>query len=77
MVDMLHDQIDIFYYKFSYQGRYSHAYTSDGKPVGVSHSDDMFYLFKKHTAPLFTDKDLESEMVEVMTRLWVQFATTG
>lgn len=77
MVDLLFKQINIFYYKFAYQGRFSHVYSADKKSLGVSHSDDLYYLFKKDTAPLFTEKDPESEMVEIMTRLWVQFATTG
>lgn len=77
IVEMTHTDVDVFYYKFSYQGRFSHYYLPDHKPYGVVHSDDLYYLFNKHTAPFFTSEDPEYHMVDVMTRLWANFATTG
>ncbi|XP_066262073.1 juvenile hormone esterase-like [Euwallacea similis] len=71
-----------FYYKFSYQGRYSYFYTPDSnntKPYGVAHHDDLIYLF--YTSKLFPQfketTPKEVEMVSKLTSLHANFAKYG
>lgn len=71
-----------FYYKFSYQGRYSHFYTPDSngtKPYGVVHHDDLIYLFYiSKLFPLFKENSpKEVEMVNKLTILYANFAKYG
>lgn len=71
-----------FYYKFSYQGRYSHFYTPDSnntKPYGVVHHDDLIYLFYiSKLFPLFKESSpKEVEMVNKLTILYANFAKYG
>ncbi|XP_050308629.1 esterase E4-like [Anthonomus grandis grandis] len=71
-----------FYYKFSYQGRYSHFYTPDSngtKPYGVVHHDDLIYLFYiSKLFPLFKENSpKEVEMVTKLTILYANFAKFG
>ncbi|XP_063700565.1 juvenile hormone esterase-like [Culicoides brevitarsis] len=68
----------VYYYKFSYQGRYSHTYFPDDKPYGVVHHDDLLYLFvAPKIAPMFTETDPEHLIVERMTRIVANFALHG
>lgn len=69
---------DVFYYKFTYTGRYSLFVNSHGKPYGVHHADDIQYLFSvKHIGQIIGVTDPENSMVERMTRIWAQFAKAG
>jgi acetylcholinesterase len=69
---------DVFYYKFSYIGRYSMFNYPHDKPYGVHHGDDMQYTISaSYMAPLINENDPENFMVERMTRIWEQFATKG
>ncbi|XP_030763816.1 esterase E4-like [Sitophilus oryzae] len=71
-----------YYYKFSFQGRYSHFYAPDSngtKPYGVVHHDDLIYLFYiSRLFPYFKDNSLkEVEMVNKFTSLYANFAKYG
>ncbi|XP_044758909.1 uncharacterized protein LOC123316758 [Coccinella septempunctata] len=71
----------VYYYRFSYKGRYSHYYlpgTNNTVTYGAVHHDDLIYLF--YISALFpkfekTDKDFQTVMK--MTTLWSNFARTG
>ncbi|XP_064213592.1 esterase FE4 [Tribolium castaneum] len=71
----------VYYYKFSYQGRYSHFYLPDSNgtiPYGVVHHDDLIYSFYISTLfPFFNASFPEKEMVQTLTTLWANFAKTG
>nr|AIY68330.1 putative integument esterase [Leptinotarsa decemlineata] len=72
----------VFYYRFSYQGRYSHFYNPESNntvPFGVVHHDDLIYLFyMQKLFPLFKDNSpQEIEMVAKLTALYYNFAKTG
>ncbi|KAF5303743.1 hypothetical protein FQR65_LT18959 [Abscondita terminalis] len=68
-----------YYYRFSYQGRYSHVYLPGTKiPYGPVHHDDLIYLF--YASPLFPKfkvTDPEYKMVLKLTTLVANFALTG
>ncbi|CAG9829853.1 unnamed protein product [Diabrotica balteata] len=72
----------VYYYQFSYQGRYSHFYTPESNntvPYGIVHGDDLIYLFYiQKFFPLFTESSpQEIEMVSKLTALYANFAKTG
>jgi carboxylesterase type B len=71
----------VYYYQFTYQGRYSHFYLPDSNetvPYGVVHHDDLIYLFYISAIfPYFDDSYPEAEMVTTLTSLWATFAQTG
>jgi acetylcholinesterase len=69
---------DVFYYKFSYIGRYSSFYYPRDKPFGVHHGDDIQYTISApYLSPTIEEDDPENFMVERMTRIWEQFALKG
>ncbi|XP_023312047.1 venom carboxylesterase-6-like [Anoplophora glabripennis] len=72
---------NVYYYRFSYQGRYSHFYLPDSNnttPYGVVHHDDLIYLFYiSKLFPWFNATSPEVEMVEKLTTLYANFAKTG
>lgn len=69
---------DVYYYRFSYPGRYSRFYHPRDQPYGVHHIDDIQYIFYSFfMSHFFQPADPESIIVERMTRIWEQFATTG
>jgi Carboxylesterase family len=69
---------DVFYYKFSYVGRYSLFKYPGDKPYGVHHADDIQYLFASHyIGSTIQLGDQENLLVERMTRIWEQFAISG
>ncbi|KAJ3646360.1 hypothetical protein Zmor_023950 [Zophobas morio] len=71
----------VYYYQFTYQGRYSHFYLPDSNgtiPNGVAHHDDLIYLFYiSPLFPFFNSSFPESKMVETLSSLWTNFAATG
>lgn len=68
----------VYYYRFSYLGRYSHVYYPDKKPYGVAHHDDLLYLFHVSViAPMFKKTDPENTIIEKYTRMWSNFADNG
>ncbi|RZC36490.1 COesterase domain containing protein, partial [Asbolus verrucosus] len=56
----------VYYYEFTYQGRYSHFYLPDSNgtiPYGVVHHDDLIYLFYISAIfPFFDETYPEKEM---------------
>ncbi|XP_070498764.1 uncharacterized protein [Chironomus tepperi] len=69
---------DVYYYKFSYSGRFSIFNYPRDKPYGVHHIDDNQYLFyNSYLGPIITESDPENFIVERMTRIWEQFAKKG
>ncbi|KAJ8686609.1 hypothetical protein QAD02_022403 [Eretmocerus hayati] len=68
----------VYLFEFTYQGRYSFAHWSDGKPFGVVHGDDTIYLFYQSAFPkMFKPDDPEISTLERMTTMWAHFARTG
>ncbi|XP_043269346.1 uncharacterized protein [Venturia canescens] len=68
----------VYFYEFTYQGRYSHSVWSDTKkPFGVVHHDDLLYLFWDDYFPYFAVTDPEYETVKTLTGIWANFAKTG
>ncbi|XP_045478007.1 uncharacterized protein LOC123683151 [Harmonia axyridis] len=71
----------VYYYKFSYQGRYSHYNHTENNqtvPYGVGHHDDLIYLFTMpERFPSFQNTDPEYKMVDKMTKLYANFVKTG
>ncbi|KAG5884815.1 hypothetical protein JTB14_012023 [Gonioctena quinquepunctata] len=77
-----HSNQSVYYYRFSYQGRFSHFYKPDSNntaPYGVVNHDDLIYLFYiQKLFPLFKDNSpQEVEMVTKLTALYYNFAKTG
>ncbi|XP_063229236.1 esterase E4-like [Bacillus rossius redtenbacheri] len=69
----------VYYYKFSFPGRYSYVYLENTTtPFGVVHHDETLYLFYISVlAPFFTENDPEVLMVKRLTQLWANFIQTG
>ncbi|XP_049775871.1 esterase E4-like [Schistocerca cancellata] len=69
----------VYYYHFTYQGRYSWTYIPGTQtPDGVSHTDDLLYLFYTSTIfPEFVEADPEYTTVKRMTKMWANFVKTG
>ncbi|XP_032456548.1 uncharacterized protein LOC100116956 [Nasonia vitripennis] len=68
----------VYYYKFTYQGPYSHVTWNDTKkPYGVVHHDDLLYLFRVSFFPDFDKDSPDLKTVERMTAIWSNFAKTG
>jgi carboxylesterase type B len=71
----------VYYYEFTYQGRYSHVYLPGSNktiPYGVVHHDDLIYLF--YISPMFPFFDStfpERKMVDKLASLWANFAKNG
>ncbi|CAG9854755.1 unnamed protein product [Phyllotreta striolata] len=77
-----HSNQSVFYYEFSYQGRYSHFYTPESNytmPFGIGQHDDLLYLFYiQKLFPLFKENSPEEvEMVNKLTAIYANFAKTG
>lgn len=78
LVHLISNQTDVFYYKFSYIGRFSVFNYPADKPYGVHHADDLQYPFYfDKIAPLIKADDPESFMIERMTRIFEHFAVNG
>ncbi|XP_058796122.1 uncharacterized protein LOC131666989 [Phymastichus coffea] len=68
----------VYYYKFTFQGPYSHVTWNDTKkPYGVVHHDDLLYIFRVSFFPEFDKNSAEIRTVERMTAIWSNFAKTG
>jgi carboxylesterase 2 len=65
---------DVYYYKFSFIGRYGWEYPDD-KPFGVNHGDDLKYSFD--VGVNISKSDPENFMVVRMTKIIDVFARTG
>lgn len=71
----------VYYYYFAYRGSssFSKIFGDPEKDYGVSHADELQYLFPVGEQ-LFTDTPLSKEdhkIVDVLTGLWVNFARSG
>lgn len=78
MVQLLNTQVDVFYYKFTYMGRFSVFKYPNNAPWGVDHGDDVQYLAEfPLMAPIYQSDDPEYKMVQIYTRLITNFASTG
>ncbi|XP_049957497.1 venom carboxylesterase-6-like isoform X1 [Schistocerca serialis cubense] len=75
------DTAPVYYYLLSYRGKYrmTKAFGGVDLDLGVSHADDLFYLFSNNpyypTSGDMPEKDYE--VVKAMTKLWTNFAKTG
>ncbi|XP_045476840.1 esterase E4-like [Harmonia axyridis] len=71
----------VFYYRFSYKGKYSHYYlpgTNNTVTYGAVHHDDLIYLFHISILfPQFQKTDKEFRTVTKITTMWSNFARTG
>lgn len=78
-VHLISNVTDVFYYKFSFIGRYSvFNYPHDDKPFGMAHADDIQYPFYvDYVGSKIMPTDPENFMVERMTRIYEHFAMTG
>ncbi|KAG5680864.1 hypothetical protein PVAND_010345 [Polypedilum vanderplanki] len=78
LVQMISNYIDVYYYKFTYIGRYSVFNYPREKPFGMSHADDIQYVLNTwYVGEDINITDPENLMIERMTRIWAQFAWTG
>ncbi|KAB0794136.1 hypothetical protein PPYR_13756 [Photinus pyralis] len=67
-----------YYYKFSYEGRYSFHYKPNTTtPEGVVHHDDLQYIFYISRFPRLKPSDPEYKTVQKMTSMLKNFAVTG
>ncbi|KAF7996665.1 hypothetical protein HCN44_002311 [Aphidius gifuensis] len=77
--DLLRKNI-IFQYRFAYKGSSSLSSifaVGDQTDYGICHCDDLLYLFPIRDIGYFKKSSLDNEMVNVMTKFWVNFATYG
>lgn len=68
---------DVFYYKFTYLGRYSSFRYPSQLPYGVHHGDDGRYFVPGTSSNFIQPDEPENFMVERMTRIFEQFASMG
>lgn len=68
---------DVYYYKFTFIGRFSGFNYPRDKPYGVHHGDDNQYIILGDGSPKINEFDPENFMVERMTRIWEHFAVHG
>lgn len=71
---------DVYYYKFSYLGRFSTFRFPRNEPYGVMHGDDRMYVTPSPNTNIDSRiglDDPENIMVERFTRIYEQFAATG
>lgn len=77
-VQLLWNQVNVFYYKISYVGRFSSFLHPGNEPWGVEHGDCIMYVLEnRNVMPGITSNDAETITIERMTRMWVNFAYTG
>ncbi|XP_044018145.1 venom carboxylesterase-6-like [Aphidius gifuensis] len=71
----------VFYYEFSYRGKTSLIETYGSKEnYGVSHTDDLMYLFplsKLSFSPDIKQSEEDQQMIDVLTNIWCNFAKHG
>lgn len=76
-VHFISNATDVFYFQFSFIGRYSLLNYPHDRPYGIKHADDMQYIMSDYISPLYRKSYPESFMVERMTRIYEQFAWSG
>ncbi|CAL7939260.1 unnamed protein product [Xylocopa violacea] len=71
-------QLPVYFYKFTFVGRYSFRMWNDTTPYGVTHHDDLQYLFfMNQFFPYFESDAPEIPMVELYTDMWSNFVESG
>ncbi|KAK4880605.1 hypothetical protein RN001_008751 [Aquatica leii] len=73
-----HSKKPVYFYLFEYRGSTSTStYFGDRQhDYGVAHSDDIIYLLSSDIV-IFNPNEEDKKMIELMTTLWYNFATTG
>ncbi|XP_046737847.1 juvenile hormone esterase-like [Diprion similis] len=73
-----------YLYSFEYEGTLKYSYNFSGgdvKNYGVTHGDDILYLFRSRHPyfgpPEYQHNENDWKMVDIMVELWTSFATTG
>ncbi|XP_063983590.1 juvenile hormone esterase-like [Diachasmimorpha longicaudata] len=72
-----------YYYNFAYRGTFSRtsSFLKNNENIGVSHSDDLIYIFPSNSSSFGIDEDSLSDedhkMVDIVTELWTSFAING
>ncbi|XP_055850888.1 esterase FE4-like [Episyrphus balteatus] len=78
LVQLARKYVNVFYYRFDYLGRFSIFPDENNKPRGVSHADDLQYIFgNKWFGKRISQADPEMFMVDRMTKWWTSFAKDG
>lgn len=73
-----HSRQPVYFYQFSYHGRYSLAMRNGTSPYGVIHIDDLQYLFYMQPYfPFLNVTSPEYPMMDRYTSMWTNFAQTG
>ncbi|EDV49563.2 venom carboxylesterase-6 [Drosophila erecta] len=69
----------IYTYLFRYKGRYTFLKNPDNQQtIGPVHHDELIYLFHVGLlSPLLKRDDPENFMIELLTRMWIEFAQKG
>lgn len=69
----------VYYYKITFEGRFSRLTYPRSLPFGISHGDDLQYVFYPNIVGpnKILPSDPENIIVERLTRIWEQFAATG
>uniref|UniRef100_A0A0C9QW23 ESTF_1 protein n=2 Tax=Fopius arisanus TaxID=64838 RepID=A0A0C9QW23_9HYME len=70
----------VYFYQFAYRGTLSYSAFSDpSRDYGVSHADELLYLFPVHEVlfPTGAMSQRDLQMIDVMTTLWTNFARFG
>lgn len=78
LVHLLSNFTDVYYYKFTYSGQSSVFNYPRNSPYGVTHADDIQYLFNTgYVAQMINQTHPDFFMVERLTRIWEQFIWNG
>lgn len=75
-----HSPAPVYAYRFSYRGKYSIVGLLGEKAEdwGVSHLDDLIYLFNNtEYYPTLSREDEEFTVSQIITGMWANFARTG
>lgn len=70
----------IYHYRFAYKGSSSLSSifaVGDQTDYGICHCDDLLYLFPIRDIGYFKKSNVDNNMVNVLTKLWINFATYG
>ena len=76
--------ISPFYvYSFGYRGTFSRSsiVLGNNRNIGVSHTDELIYLFPKNSTifglPNLSSSKADESMIDLMVDLWTSFAING
>lgn len=70
--------VPVYYYRYSYKGRFSDFLYPGDTAYGSVHHDDLWYLLHNtYISPIYKKTDPEDKTVERLTRIVSQFAKTG